>query len=253
MSQLSPRSSTSRLPAQRSPWRRAGGSSAPPNRARRTGSASRSRPAMAVVERAVAFRARRASGRQPLRAVELGPRRQRFVRQAPAARGAPVLATEARGRGQVQPRQRPAEVGLGGRDGAARRRPTRGRGTEGRRHRRRRRRAPSGTRDGVGGREPAQPRGLRAEEPGRRIGMRLGEDGPTVRELHAEGLGDISAAYDRLRRHVVLEGTCHGRSKGVHERRVGRRRRGLARAAVIRPHYGGSGGQHVQVCDLQSR
>ena len=103
--------STRRLPAQRSPCSRAGGSSAAPNSSRRV--ASRSSASIAVGGSASASRARRASGSSRLARVELGPRSARFVRQTATARGAPIFSSEERCAGAMQPSEADAEFAFG--------------------------------------------------------------------------------------------------------------------------------------------
>ena len=169
-------------PAQRSPWSRAGGSSAASNAlevARRDARAA----SIAASGSARASRASRASGQQPVRRVELGPRRARLVGQPAAAGGAAVLAAEARRAGRWRRGQRGAELGARCPGGPAalvdplehevvrRRRPTP------RAPRARRSRRPRASHGQAGG--------LGREELRRRARVRLGEHPPPVVEVDA--------------------------------------------------------------------
>ncbi len=115
MSQLRPSTSTSRLPAQRSPWRRAGGSARAADLAQaiRVEALERRRCARGGQRPAVAGET--GERRQPLRRVELRPGVARLVRQTAATGGAAVLAPEGARRRPVERGQRAPEVGLGAR------------------------------------------------------------------------------------------------------------------------------------------
>ena len=224
MSQLRPRWSTSRLPAQRSPCSRAGGSSAAPNRARRVGSASRSRSAIAPVAEGLAVVGQAGEGEEPLRSVELRPGRRRLVRESSAPGGAPVLPSEARRGGLVQGRQRPAEVGLGRRAGRARPRSTRARGTAASP------RPPSDTASTAGTRTasaaPSQrsPLASVVKNPGGGLGWVLANTRRSSARSKPIRLGDVAAPHDPRRSHRAPECRLHGLAQAVHGPRLGAER-----------------------------
>ena len=211
-------SSTRRLPAQRSPCRRAGGSSAAPTASSRPGQPLERRRSSAGS--APASPASRASGMQPLRGVELGPGRRTARWGAPGSRscaGPPARSDGAPAGGSAASaspssasvvaaraaRVDPLQHEVGGRV----------RGPVGHRQDLR-------DRHGVGLPQPGQAGGLRAEEPGGRKGG-SSRTRPAVVEVEAVGEGHVAAAHHGRGDHRRADCGLDGRSQRLHRRRLG--------------------------------
>ena len=225
--------STSRLPAHRSPCRRAGGSSA---RAEAVEPVRHAEPLEAgdgVARDGAGVAGEPGQREQALGGVELGPRRARLVGEAPAARRAPVLAAE----------RAPAPPGAGGRGlgparapcdrSARRRRSTPGRGTAGSSGVPSETASTSGTGDGLGLAQPAEAGRLGGEEPGGWVRVGLGEHAPAVGQVESVRLGDVAAPHHRRARDGAGERPLHRGSQPLHERQ----RRSRARASTGVANY----------------
>ena len=199
MSQLCPAVSTRRLPAHRSPWRRAGGSSGPPIWRMRSAS-SRSRPSQRRRRQCARFARKAGERRQALRRVERRPVGARLVGQAATPGRTAVLSAERRGAGPVERGECDAEVGVSGSVRPALVDPL---------EHEQRRIVGHGQHlgDGQDTRlpQPAQPRGFGREEARRRGGMRLREDSSPVGEVDREGRSDVTAVHSRRIDHPDAE------------------------------------------------
>ena len=152
-----------------------------------------------------ASRARRASGRQALRGVELRPASSTARWGGPRL---PVVRRSSRPKHagaawwrRARPRPR---LGLGALVPACRRRSTPARGTGVRPPSPSDTASTSGTRTASGSRSHRQPRRLGGEEPRRRVRVGLGEHTPSVVQLEPVGLGDVTAPHHRRPRRRSL-------------------------------------------------